>query len=94
MADVDDVQSDEMILDVGPKTAEMLGIIVRKAGTIVWNGPVGVFEMAPYAGGTKALAEAIAGILDCRRRRYRFRSEHLRCSGPHFLYFNGRRRVP
>lgn len=64
VADVDDVQSDEMILDVGPKTAEMLGEIVRKAGTIVWNGPVGVFEMAPYAGGTKALAEAIAEATD------------------------------
>ena len=64
VADVDDVQSDEMILDVGPKTAEMLGNIVRKAGTIVWNGPVGVFEMAPYAGGTKALAEAIAEATD------------------------------
>ena len=64
VADVDDVQSDEMILDVGPKTAEMLGDIVRKAGTIVWNGPVGVFEMAPYAGGTKALAEAIAEATD------------------------------
>lgn len=64
VADVDDVQSDEMILDVGPKTAEKLGDIVRKAGTIVWNGPVGVFEMAPYAGGTKALAEAIAEATD------------------------------
>ena len=64
VADVDDVQSDEMILDVGPKTAEMLGNIVRKAGTIVWNGPVGVFEMAPYVGGTKALAEAIAEATD------------------------------
>lgn len=64
VADVDDVQSDEMILDVGPKTAKMLGNIVRKAGTIVWNGPVGVFEMAPYAGGTKALAEAIAEATD------------------------------
>lgn len=64
VADVDDVQSDEMILDVGPKTSEMLGNIVRKAGTIVWNGPVGVFEMAPYAGGTKALAEAIAEATD------------------------------
>lgn len=64
VADVDDVQSDEIILDVGPKTAEMLGNIVRKAGTIVWNGPVGVFEMAPYAGGTKALAEAIAEATD------------------------------
>ena len=64
VADVDDVQEDEMILDVGPKTAQMLADIVRKAGTIVWNGPVGVFEMAPYAEGTKALAEAIAEATD------------------------------
>lgn len=64
VASVDDVQVDEMILDVGPKTAAMLADVVRKAGTIVWNGPVGVFEMAPYAEGTKALAEAIAEATD------------------------------
>lgn len=64
VADVNDVQPDEMILDVGPKTAEKLAEIIRKAGTIVWNGPVGVFEMAPYANGTKALAEAIAEATD------------------------------
>lgn len=60
VADVDDVREDEMILDVGPKTAAMLGDLLRNAGTIVWNGPVGVFEMAPYAEGTRALADAIA----------------------------------
>lgn len=60
VADVDDVREDEMILDVGPKTVAMLGDLLRNAGTIVWNGPVGVFEMAPYAEGTKALADAIA----------------------------------
>ena len=60
VADVDDVREDEMILDVGPKTAAMLGDLLRNAGTIVWNGPVGVFEMAPYAEGTKALPDAIA----------------------------------
>ena len=60
VADVDDVREDEMILDVGPKAAAMLGDLLRNAGTIVWNGPVGVFEMAPYAEGTKALADAIA----------------------------------
>ena len=64
VASVDDVQDDEMILDVGPKTVAMLADVVRKAGTIVWNGPVGVFEMAPYAEGTKALAEAIAEATD------------------------------
>ena len=60
VADVDDVREDVMILDVGPKTAVMLGELLRSAGTIVWNGPVGVFEMAPYAEGTRQMAEAIA----------------------------------
>lgn len=60
IAHVDDVAEDEMILDVGPKTAALLGEYLRSAGTIVWNGPVGVFEMAPFAEGTKALADAIA----------------------------------
>ena len=44
-----------MILDVGPKTAEHLAHELRSAGTIVWNGPVGVFEMKPFAKGTEAL---------------------------------------
>ena len=57
---VDDVADDEMILDVGPETAAELAKLVAASKTIVWNGPVGVFEMEPYAGGTKALAEAIA----------------------------------
>lgn len=57
---VDDVADDEMILDVGPETVEELAKLVKASKTIVWNGPVGVFEMEPYAGGTKALAAAIA----------------------------------
>ncbi len=57
---VDDVADDEMILDVGPETAAELAKLVAASKTIVWNGPAGVFEMEPYAGGTKALAEAIA----------------------------------
>lgn len=61
---VDEVADDEMILDVGPRTAEMLAEIVAKAGTIVWNGPVGVFEMAPYAHGTERLAQAVAEATD------------------------------
>lgn len=61
---VDGVADDEMILDVGPRTAEMLAEIVAKAGTIVWNGPVGVFEMAPYAHGTERLAQAVAEATD------------------------------
>jgi phosphoglycerate kinase len=64
VADVDDVRDDEMILDVGPKTAAMLGDTLKSAGTIVWNGPVGVFEMAPYAEGTRVMGEAIAEATD------------------------------
>jgi phosphoglycerate kinase len=56
-----DVQGDEMILDIGPDARRELAKIVSEAGTIVWNGPVGVFEMAPFAKGTEALAQAIAG---------------------------------
>jgi len=57
---VDDVEDDQMILDIGPKTrAKLLGLL-KGCGTIVWNGPVGVFEYDSFAGGTKALAEAIA----------------------------------
>ena len=49
-----------MILDIGPDTAERFGALLQKAGTIVWNGPVGVFEHEPFAAGTRAVAEAIA----------------------------------
>jgi phosphoglycerate kinase len=57
---VDDVGADEMILDIGPDTAEQLGKIIAKAGTILWNGPVGVFEIDQFGEGTRALAGAIA----------------------------------
>ena len=55
-----DVAADDMILDIGPQTAAKLADQLRKAGTIVWNGPVGVFEMAPFENGTKTIARAIA----------------------------------
>jgi phosphoglycerate kinase len=58
--DVAAVEEDEMILDIGPRSREALAQVVARAGTIVWNGPVGVFEMAPFAKGTEALARAIA----------------------------------
>ncbi len=57
---VADVADDDMILDIGPRTAEALAKIVAGAGTIVWNGPVGVFEFDAFAAGTRALAEAVA----------------------------------
>jgi phosphoglycerate kinase len=55
-----DVAADEMILDIGPTSAAVLADALRKAGTIVWNGPVGVFENDAFAGGTEAVARAIA----------------------------------
>ncbi|MGJ7916357.1 phosphoglycerate kinase [Massilia sp. LXY-6] len=58
--DVKDVADDDMILDIGPKTAAQLADQIAKAGTIVWNGPVGVFEFDQFAEGTKTLATAIA----------------------------------
>jgi phosphoglycerate kinase len=57
---VDDVSAHDRILDVGPKTAAKLAEIIANAGTIVWNGPVGVFELPQFAGGTKMLSSAIA----------------------------------
>lgn len=57
---VDDVTDDDMILDIGPMAAQELSKIVAQAGTIVWNGPVGVFEIEQFSGGTKTLAHAIA----------------------------------
>ena len=56
----DAVRPDDLILDVGAKTARTFAELIAKAGTIVWNGPVGVFEYDQFAGGTKAIAEAIA----------------------------------
>ena len=57
---VDEVSAHDRILDVGPKTAAKLAEIIAHAGTIVWNGPVGVFEHNQFAGGTKMMASAIA----------------------------------
>ncbi|MDM0009033.1 phosphoglycerate kinase [Variovorax sp. J22G73] len=58
--DASDVADDDLILDIGPKTSAILAAQLREAGTIVWNGPVGVFEFDAFAGGTKAIAQAIA----------------------------------
>src|SRR6478735_5976754 len=54
------VEDDDLILDIGPQTAREYSAALRDAGTIVWNGPVGVFEFAAFSNGTRALAEAIA----------------------------------
>ncbi len=57
---IENLERDDMILDIGPSSVAVLKTIVAKAGTIVWNGPVGVFEFDAFAAGTKALAEAVA----------------------------------
>ena len=55
-----DVADDDLILDIGPQTAQRLAAQLKQAGTIVWNGPVGVFEFAAFENGTKVIAHAIA----------------------------------
>lgn len=57
---IDEIEADDMIMDIGPKTSELYAKIVANAKTVVWNGPVGVFEFANFADGTKKLGEAIA----------------------------------
>ena len=57
---VETVAADELILDIGPSTARSLATLLQSAGTILWNGPVGVFEFDAFAGGTRVIAEAIA----------------------------------
>ena len=58
---VAEVAADDMILDIGPRTAARYAQLIADAGTVVWNGPVGVFEFDAFAGGTEAVARAIAG---------------------------------
>ncbi|MED5420955.1 MAG: phosphoglycerate kinase, partial [Pseudomonadota bacterium] len=57
---VSDVADDELILDIGPETAAQFANLLEKASTIIWNGPVGVFEFDAFGDGTRAIAEAIA----------------------------------
>ena len=58
---VAEVAADDLILDIGPRTAARYAQLIGAAGTVVWNGPVGVFEFDAFAGGTEAVARAIAG---------------------------------
>ncbi len=60
LKDAKDVAADDLILDIGPQTAALLAERLKKAGTIVWNGPVGVFEHAQFGKGTEIIARAIA----------------------------------
>lgn len=60
LKNVNDVTDEEMIFDIGPESAQKLADIIKNAGTIVWNGPVGVFEFDQFGKGTEAIAKAIA----------------------------------
>jgi phosphoglycerate kinase len=60
LKDAGDVADDEMIYDIGPKSAQEVADIIMKAGTVLWNGPVGVFEFDQFGEGTKTIAMAIA----------------------------------
>jgi phosphoglycerate kinase len=59
-ADIDQIRSDEMILDIGPTTAEQFTGVILGAKTVLWNGPMGVFEIDAFAAGTEAVGQAIA----------------------------------
>jgi 3-phosphoglycerate kinase len=63
VVDRDAIPSDMMGMDIGPKSVEAFGKVIREAGTVVWNGPMGVFEMDNFAAGTKQVAQAVA---DCQ----------------------------
>ncbi|MBY6204275.1 phosphoglycerate kinase [Halomonas denitrificans] len=60
LRDVSKIHADEMILDIGPETAGRLAEIIKGAGTVIWNGPVGVFEFEAFHSGTQAIAHAVA----------------------------------
>ncbi|WP_029011866.1 phosphoglycerate kinase [Niveispirillum irakense] len=62
LADVTDIAADEMMLDVGPKTVEFLSLKLQGAKTLVWNGPMGAFEIQPFDSGTNAVAGLVAAL--------------------------------
>ncbi|MBT5331552.1 MAG: phosphoglycerate kinase [Porticoccaceae bacterium] len=57
---IDGVAENEMILDIGPESSQLMSELIHKAGTLLWNGPVGVFEFDAFAGGTEAISRAIS----------------------------------
>ena len=94
---VGNVAADEMILDIGPDTADRFARMLSDAGTIVWNGPVGVFEFDQFGEGTRTLAQAIArssGVLDRRRRRHAGGDREIPRRGRHLVHLHRRRRFP
>jgi phosphoglycerate kinase len=103
---VDAVGPEDMILDIGPRTAARYALTLAEAGTILWNGPVGVFELEPFAAGTRTVAEAIAasaayslaGGGDTLAAIERFRVEsgisYVSTGGGAFLEFVEGKRLP
>jgi phosphoglycerate kinase len=60
--DISDIPADRLGLDIGPKSTELFASAIAGAKTVFWNGPMGVFELAPFAAGTRGVAEAITKI--------------------------------
>ncbi len=92
-----EVADDDLILDIGPETAAKLAAQLKAAGTIVWNGPVGVFEFDQFAGGTQAIAQAIAESESLQHRRWwRHLGRHcqVRHRGQGGLHLHRRRCLP
>jgi phosphoglycerate kinase len=90
---VGQVLSNEMILDIGPDSAEAMSQLIAVAGTVLWNGPVGVFEFEQFGEGTRTLAKAQQGVFVGRRRRHAGCHREVRHRGQHFVYIHRRRRV-
>jgi phosphoglycerate kinase len=65
--DVSDITDDEIIADIGPKTAEFLKAELQNYKTLVWNGPLGVFEIKPFNEGTNAVAKIVADLTDAKK---------------------------
>jgi phosphoglycerate kinase len=103
---VEAVAADEMILDIGPETAKAFAASLKQAGTIVWNGPVGVFEKEPFAKGTQVLARAIAGaeafsiagggdtVAAIHKFRIEKRIDYISTAGGAFLEFLEGKQLP
>jgi len=103
---VDAIRGDEMILDIGPETRKRYAGLLAHAGTIFWNGPIGMFEVEPFAGGTRMMAEAIAaspafsiaGGGDTLAALHQFglteRMSYISTGGGAFLEFVEHRRLP